>query len=56
MGASVKNFILYNVGWFAAVFFAANGQPCAFMHLCDVRLPNGQPCEGNHRRINCPHK
>ena len=27
MGASVKNFILYNVGWFAAVFFAASGQP-----------------------------
>jgi len=27
MGKSVKNFILYNVAWFACVFFAANGQP-----------------------------
>jgi hypothetical protein len=26
MGASVKNFILYNVGWFACVYFAAIGQ------------------------------
>jgi len=26
MGPSLKNFILYNVGWFAVVFFAANGQ------------------------------
>lgn len=25
MGASVKNFILYNVGWFACVYFAAEG-------------------------------
>lgn len=27
MGRSIKNFILYNVGWFACVFFAAAGQP-----------------------------
>lgn len=26
MGASAKNFILYNVGWFACVYFAANGR------------------------------
>lgn len=26
MGPSVKNFVLYNIGWFAAVFFAAQGQ------------------------------
>ncbi len=26
MGSSVKNFVLYNVGWFAAVYFAAQGQ------------------------------
>lgn len=26
MGPSIKNFILYNVGWFAVVLFAAQGQ------------------------------
>lgn len=36
MGPSVKNFVLYNVGWFATVYFAAQGQ--AWIANCVIAL------------------
>lgn len=36
MGPSVKNFILYNVGWFATVYFAAQSQ--AWIGNCAIAL------------------